>query len=134
METYIHKESGDEYIVVGDSLIKYNGEWVDGVDYIKPGVKKKFRRTKEEFNEKFTKVDDSEDRHLFKELKRRNISTLFVNQVLEQVGINISDKTLQNYLNSNMTQCKNPLIPVIIRKVIDNHDNTVKEIREKYEL
>lgn len=134
MDTYIHNKSGEEYIVVGESLIKCNGEWVDGVDYIKSGVKKKFRRTKAEFDEKFTKVDDSEDRHMFKELKRRNISSLFVNQILEKVGITISDKTLQNYLNSDMETCKNPIIPVIIRKVIDNYDNTVKEIKEKLEL
>lgn len=129
METFIHTKTGNEYSVIGPCLIKVDGVWKDGVEYVRSGVDKKFVREISDFQEKFKPVDKSGDRYLFNELKRRNFSVGDVQALLKQIGVMISVRTLQNHLDEDMKNCKEPIIEKVIRKMIENYDEMVETFK-----
>ncbi len=58
---YIHNKTGNKYRFVKTTLIKINGEWVEGIIYRNDkGID--FVRLKEDFNKSFTKsIEDSNE-------------------------------------------------------------------------
>lgn len=131
MDRYRHIKTGKEYTVTGGTrLVQVNGEWKEHIDYFSDDCDLPFSREIEDFHAKFEIIVSLDGRHLYNELKKRKISTASVNLVLKMVGINISDRTLQNYLDSNMKSCKNPQIIEIIQKMISNYDSTINEFKK----
>lgn len=70
------------------------------------------------------------DRKIYSEMKRRRISTLDLHYMLELVGITISKKTLQNYINNEFLTAKNEKIKVVALKMIEGYDELVEQIKK----
>lgn len=118
---YKHVKSGNEYIVTGTRKVKIDSEWRDCIDYFDEKLGLHFSREIEDFHLKF-EIVEVEGRILYNELKSRGISTLDVNKKLNILGIQISSRSLQNHIDSDMKSCKDERILKIIKAMIDHHD------------
>ena len=131
MSRYIHIKTGNEYTVLGPCKVKINGEWKEGVEYVRDGVNEKFIREKEEFNLKFEPVKKLSERYYYYELKKRNLSVLHVRDILEKIGVIIPQRTLQENIDRNLEGCKYPVVKEVIETLIKNHDNTVEAFKKR---
>lgn len=68
-------------------------------------------------------------RNLYDKLKKRNISTLQLNRVLSEVGIDIPQRTLQYYLDSDMKKCNDDRIETVANYLIKNHDTIIYKLK-----
>lgn len=69
------------------------------------------------------------ERELYDKLKERGISTLQLHRVLKEVGIDVPQRTLQYYLDSNMEKCTDDRIDTVANRLIKSYDNTVYKLK-----
>ena len=68
------------------------------------------------------------NRPTYDELKKRGYSTLDFNRILKEVGITISNKSLQNHLDSNFSTTTDDRLRKIANNIISNYDNLIKTL------
>jgi hypothetical protein len=70
-----------------------------------------------------------EERKLYEKMKSRNISTLQLHRVLNEVGIDIPKRTLQYYLDSDMLKCSDERIEKVANFLIKSFDKTILNLK-----
>jgi|31_taG_2_1085359.scaffolds.fasta_scaffold02453_9 hypothetical protein len=70
-----------------------------------------------------------ENRRLYDRMKSRNISTLQLHRVLNEIDIHIPKRTLQYYLDSDMLKCKDDRVQKVADFLIKSFDETILNLK-----
>lgn len=71
-------------------------------------------------------------RKLYERMKKHRISTIDVKIHLEEAGLNIPERTLQNYLDQDMVHSKKERVKLVekaINKIIANKKELVNDLK-----
>lgn len=69
------------------------------------------------------------DRPTYDKLKECRISTLTLNAALEAIGIEISQRTLQHYLDSDFRNTNDDRLKKVALAMINNHGELIKNLK-----
>lgn len=71
------------------------------------------------------------ERVLYNRMRKCHISTLDVHRVLQEIGIDICKRSVQNYLDSDMATCTDDRVKKVIIKMIRTHEKMVKNLKKE---
>lgn len=70
-------------------------------------------------------------RPTYDKLKKRGISTLSFCRMLEEVGVDISKRTLQHHLDNEFKTTTDDRLKKVAKAMINNHDNLVNKLKKE---
>lgn len=70
------------------------------------------------------------ERPTFDAMKLRDISTLMLCRMLEQVGVDIPQRTLQHHLDNEFKTTTDDRLKKVAKAMINNHDNLVEKLKK----
>lgn len=71
-------------------------------------------------------------REIYETMKSRNISTLDLWRILQELGFDVKKRTLQNYIDSNFVKANDDRLKKITVDIIKNQDELIKKLKNKY--
>ena len=68
-------------------------------------------------------------RPIYDKLRKMNVSTLEVHRCLVVAGVDISKRSVQGYLDTNLTTCKDDRIRKVINAIVDSKNTLIETLK-----
>jgi hypothetical protein len=67
---------------------------------------------------------------IYDQIKKLDISTLEVHRLLLKAGVSIPKRTLHNYLQGNMENCKDGKVEEVVKIIIKNKKDLISSLEK----